>query len=303
MKPDARKTTYQFLKTEDPPKIFFTKKALTWIQCLAELHEGEVGFLGTVILEPDGSYTVKDIFYPKHSEANHGTCEISPEGETLIMEYLEKKNRLEDINRMMLWGHSHGTMGTTPSGQDENQAIERMEQTKTFLLRVIVNKSGELSASFFDYQRKIRFDNIKWEVRRESDNAHYERIIASISEIIGKDLAIRKKFHDIKKIISSDEEVEAIKAKIIQLKKENIPEPKWPNHPFKNQHIRSGGFVQQEEMFDNSRFENGKTSRPFGWEYGNTDDNDGDIVIDPSTGLAMADTEISRAVKNWRDHL
>jgi len=296
MKPDTRKVTYMFLKQEEPPKIFFSQKALKWIKALVDAHDIEVGFIGVVDKEKDGSYTIRDIFYPKHSEANGATCEISPEGEGLIMEYLIEKNRVNDILNMTLWGHSHVNMGTAPSGQDETQAIERMGQTKSILIRIICNKSDEISVSFFDYQRKIRFDNIKWEVRETNDSNHYEELINSIIKITEKKTNCKKKFSEIERVINSDLELEHIKEKIAELKKENIPKL---DYTIINPHHSRSGFQYEYPKQDNNwtgRYYQDRWENPKKSDIPSFNNN-----IDIETDETASDEEISRMLKRWEE--
>jgi hypothetical protein len=192
MRPEtAKQTTYTTLEPIKitAPTVRVTKNAVKWLTAMADIHSHEVGVFGFVDELPDNVYVVRDIFYPKHSEANGATCEISPEGETLMAEWLMSHNREADLSKVKFWGHSHVDMGVGPSTQDEDQSIKRMNMNESYLIRGIFNKAGLLSISFYDYVNKRRFDNIKW----ESDE---------------------------------DEDDKAIRAKIIELKAINMPEVK-----------------------------------------------------------------------------
>ena len=107
-------------------------------------------------------------------------------------------------------------MGTSPSKQDEDQSIERLMEIKTFLIRVICNKSGEISCSFFDYKNQIRFDHIKWEVEDNLD------VIKSILEN-NDEHSPENKLEEIKSLINEEKSIKTIREKIKKLKKENIP--------------------------------------------------------------------------------
>lgn len=189
MKCDKEKTTYTSISrdTVSAPKVYFTAKALKWISVIADMHEEEVGILGVVKKNQNDVYVIDDIFYPKHQAMNSGTCEISPEGESDMVNWLISKGREDDIENVRFWAHSHGQGGVSPSGQDEQQSIERMERNKAFFIRGIFNKRGILSVSFYDYDNKRRFDNVKWDTE-------------------------------------PDEELSNIKAKVEELKKVNVPD-------------------------------------------------------------------------------
>lgn len=227
MKPDNRKTTYTMLKTESrtAPKVVFGTTALKWIRALVDGHSTEVGFYAVVDTREDGSYFIRDVFYPKHSEMNGGTCEISPEGETEMITWLLDHGREADISKVRFWGHSHsGMCSTSPSGQDETQALERMTQNQAYLIRGITCKDGELSVSFFDFENQVRFDNIKWAVEDDTDESIVVEKLAQIQAILGDaEKSPPDKLFEIAKTAMTDEETEAITAKVNKLKKENEP--------------------------------------------------------------------------------
>ena len=185
---NSKDTTYVSLEktTVKPPVIILTQKALNWMSVIAELHDEEVGVIGIVREDGDNTYIIDDIFYPKHQMMTGATCEISPEGEADMVNWLASKGRIEESTMIRFWGHSHVNMGTSPSAQDEDQAIYRMKRNRAYFIRGIFNKKGALTISFYDYENRRRFDNIKW--LHESD------------------------------------ELDEIRAKIEALKKVNIPE-------------------------------------------------------------------------------
>lgn len=229
MKPDDRKTTYTKLQTETmvAPKVVFGTTALKWIQALVEAHTTEVGFYAIVDERGEGddkNYFIRDVFYPKHSEMNGSTCEISPDGENEMMEWLLDHGREADIPKVRFWGHSHCNMGTTPSGQDESQALARMAQTRSYLIRAIVNKSGEISISFFDYNAQIRFDNVKWEKEDDIGEDIIGAKLARIQEILNDgEVSPSDKLLDIARTTMSDDQMDSINKKIKALKVENAP--------------------------------------------------------------------------------
>lgn len=185
MKHDGKATTYTRLEqsTMTAPNIKVSKNAVKWLTALADMHDHEIGVFGCVEEVGENSYLIRDIFYPKHCEANAGTCEISPEGETLMAEWLMSHGREADLGKVKFWGHSHHTMDVFASGQDENQAMERMERTQSYFIRGIFNKEGKLSISFFDYARKLRFDHIKWETDVDEEEKIIRDKIAELKKV------------------------------------------------------------------------------------------------------------------------
>jgi len=230
-KPDNRKTTYRMLTlaNKKPPKIVFSATALKWIRVLMDEHTTEVGFYAVVDEIGEYEFYIRDVFYPKHDAADGGTCEISPEGEHSIMEYLIEKEKLDDIQRIRFWGHKHpGVRATSPSSQDENQAIERMNSTGAYLIRAICS-GDEISISFFDHENQVRFDNIKWEAEDENTAASLVEKMNEVREVLAEASTEENSYDqsvEISKIFSNDDEIGQIKKKVKELKKANIPKNK-----------------------------------------------------------------------------
>lgn len=68
--------------------------------------------------EDEDTFLVRDVFLP-HQQTSSATTEIEPEHlEQLIVEFLETRGD-EAYAKMRCWGHSHHTMGITPSSQDD----------------------------------------------------------------------------------------------------------------------------------------------------------------------------------------
>lgn len=118
----------------------------------------EVAFLGTV--ERTGrDFLVTDLFIPKQ-EVHAATCEITPEG------LLELANNLtaDQFNKLRIWGHSHVDMGTSPSGQDQDQMKALAQNCNDFFIRVIANKKHEVTFDIFIYDQDILVSDAQWEL-------------------------------------------------------------------------------------------------------------------------------------------
>lgn len=227
MNPDPRKCSWSLLSeaTEIAPTILFTPVALKWIRAMVQEHSGEVGFYG-IVEELDGTYVITEVFYPKHCLVSQATCEISPDGEVEIAQRLINENRPEDISKVRFWGHSHHTMGTTPSGQDNAQAVEKMNSNGAYYIRAIANKDGEMSVSFFDYNRQIKFENIKWDILQNYDSM-VNRVISVMSTESNSEekvLAIRNAINI--NVNFQNKEYQEIAKRVRELKKIQLPETK-----------------------------------------------------------------------------
>jgi len=245
-------TTYTILKPEkkEAPKIIFASSAIKWIEALVDVHSDEVGFFGIVDERGNDTYFIREIFYPKHSEANGGTCEISTEGESDMGVWLINRNREDDIGKVRFWGHSHHTMGVSPSQQDEDEAIEKMNRRKTYFLRGICNKKEIMSVSFFDYNQQIKFDNVKWTVEEDGLLQNSEETkLKDVALILSTDnIDTAKKIQKIEKVIKTNN----IKKKVKELKKINLPEEDFTNYKSyskKNGKYKNNLLNYQEDLF------------------------------------------------------
>jgi hypothetical protein len=217
------KTTYTLLtKMDKSPKIIFDKKAIKWFEALADLHQSEVGCFAFVDDMPDYTFFVRDAFYPKHELMTAGTCEISSEGEALMVNWLLDRGRTDDLTKRRCWCHSHHSMGVFASGQDEDQAIDLAIRAKDNYIRCIFNKAHEMSVSFYDYDKQLRFDNVKWTVTKWS-TGELDQKLAMIQNALSSTDKSDVKLDVIEKILHCDPEMEDIKAKIKELMETHVP--------------------------------------------------------------------------------
>lgn len=265
MKPDTRKTSFTSLKPREKlaaPVVIVGKRARKIITAIVNLHTEEIGFMGIVDEREDGSFFIRDVFYPKHSEANGGTCEISAEGECEVAQWLIERDRDDDVGKLKFWGHSHVNMGTSPSGQDENQAIELMLK-RDYILRAICNKAGEMSISLFDIRSKRRFDNIKWTEEDDTPSEFYQGMVDSIDEIIDSRRNPKNKLKEVLKIVSIDTQMNEIVEKITELKKVNIPSKK----PAANPSTGTDNKSKQRTLFNRSGHQEHEIMEPIIDDY------------------------------------
>lgn len=171
-----------FGTTEGDPKIIFKYKSLVMMKKIVDKLDKEVGWLGIVERVGDHTYIVSDIHVPKQ-EANGATCEITPEGLAELVSTLPG----EQVDKVRLWGHSHGKGGVFASAQDDTQAMETLKNCQDYLIRVICNQAGVMSVSFFDYVNKKIYENINWFYDDGIDHKAMEKEIGETIEKNVKD--------------------------------------------------------------------------------------------------------------------
>jgi hypothetical protein len=113
-------------------------------------------------------------------------------------------------------------MGVSPSGQDEDQAKARMYNTSSYVLRVICNKPGLMSLSFFDFEGSVKFDNVAWVVEKESENDVNNKLTLINSILLDPSIDSSIKYENICKTMK-DDGYELIVEKVKALKEFNIP--------------------------------------------------------------------------------
>lgn len=145
------------------PVVLFTPKALNDMYILVDESPEEIGWLGLV--EPLGqNFVVHEIFLPKQ-EVSVACTEFSTDGiMNVYSQLMRRRDGAKLTNSLRFWGHSHHTMGTDPSGQDDQQMEEFKENGCDYFIRAILNKEGKISISIFFYALNISLIDIPWSV-------------------------------------------------------------------------------------------------------------------------------------------
>jgi hypothetical protein len=135
------------------PRVFYTPQAKAIIDYIVAENTGEIGWLGLV--DTIGhDFMVTDILIPRQTVSATQT-DISTNAMTdLAMELMDKGL---DPGKMIYWGHSHVNMGVTPSGQDESQVEEYLENCPVFI-RGIYNKRGESKVDVYNLTQNVVFE-------------------------------------------------------------------------------------------------------------------------------------------------
>lgn len=93
--------------------------------------------------EKEDTYLIRDVFLP-HQQTSSSTAEIEPEHlEAFALEFLEQRGD-EAYNRMRCWGHSHHTMGVSPSKQDEQMIDQLAIDAGGVFIAIRTNQRGSM---------------------------------------------------------------------------------------------------------------------------------------------------------------
>lgn len=177
--PHAAKTTVTI--PGGIPTIEISDRAYHDMLYLVDIVPVEVGWLGTVTV--DGNvYRIEEVFV--FDQEVHGTqCELSENGiaEWATNELLTQPNGVDLMNRLRFWGHSHGMMGTTPSGQDDSQ-VEEFRGDCDFFIRGIFNKKGEARFDVYRFDLNLTFLDVSWKRAFERDDSRHKELEDQVRE-------------------------------------------------------------------------------------------------------------------------
>lgn len=183
--PDDKDIKFEI--TCDTPKLLFTQIALEKMWAYIDLCDDEIGWLGEIKHLSKSEFLCSDVFL-LGQDVHGATTEIQPEDLTAFAESVEDPTLLE---RLMLWGHSHVTMGTSASGQDDKQMELFINNDLPYFFRLIANKHGDMSVTFIDVKKGIKAFNIPCEMYLEK-TVNIEDIKKEIKEKVRKKAIISK---------------------------------------------------------------------------------------------------------------
>jgi hypothetical protein len=154
------------------PEIYFTREA--WVkQChLVKMCNKEVGWFAMVDYdETDNSFTITELVIPCQ-EVTAAETDIGKEDlADAAMELIEQG---KDTSKLYAWFHSHVNMGVTPSGQDEYQVEDYLEDLADqpevpAFIRGIQNKAGNLKLDVYYIQHGVAYQNVDFYVIHDDD--------------------------------------------------------------------------------------------------------------------------------------
>jgi len=167
----------------DEPQVHFTREA--WVkQChLVDRCSKEVGWFALVDHYDDTNvFVVHEIIIPKQqvseAETNIGKNDLAD----AAMELIELG---KDTSKMIAWFHSHVNMSVTPSGQDEYQVEDFLEDLAgqpeiPAFIRGIQNKKGDLKIDVYYINYGIAYQNVDHFIQYDDDPQWTKDIDAEI---------------------------------------------------------------------------------------------------------------------------
>lgn len=161
----------------DEPVLFYTAKVKAIIDHLVQKSPQEIGWLGTVQTLQNG-YLVDRIYVPKQ-QVTHTETDIDEGAMAALAEEMFAAGI--DPGTLFYWGHSHVNMGVSPSGQDERQVREYLDNCPIFI-REIRNKRGEAKVDIYDREERIVHQCVQTAVvysLTDTEKEHLDTIMAN----------------------------------------------------------------------------------------------------------------------------
>jgi hypothetical protein len=131
------------LSTEFPtPHVYIDRDSFDDMLCISRATTREVAWFAQVHHEGNEVYVIDNVFLPKQ-QSSMATVEIEPEHLAAFADEYIQLHGPEMYNKLHCWGHSHHTMGVTPSGQDQKTVDELCAAIKQVFIAIRVNHSGQ----------------------------------------------------------------------------------------------------------------------------------------------------------------
>lgn len=139
------------------PTVYITGDAYVKMRHLVDKTSTEIGWFGTVTKMPNlpETYIIDDILvYPQ--TVSGATCE---QDEDRMFEF-EMSLTTDQVNRKRFQGHSHVSMGVTPSGVDENFYKDLLTQVNDYFIILVTNKRNEYHIRFYDKANNLLYTEV-----------------------------------------------------------------------------------------------------------------------------------------------
>lgn len=139
------------------PTVYITGDAYVKMRHLVDKTSTEIGWFGTVTKMPNlpETYIIDDILvYPQ--TVSGATCE---QDEDRMFEF-EMSLTTDQVNRKRFQGHSHVSMGVTPSGVDENFYKDLLTQVTDYFIILVTNKRNEYHIRFYDKANNLLYTEV-----------------------------------------------------------------------------------------------------------------------------------------------
>jgi len=136
--------------------VWLTQEAYRKILALVTEFKDEVGWHGVVTRSDNSEFIIEDIFvYPQ--EVTGSTVSTDQAAYSKWLYELDD----DTFNKIRMQGHSHVSMGVSPSGVDDNHRQKILDQLEPdmFYIFMIWNKSLSVHTLIYDMARNVLYED------------------------------------------------------------------------------------------------------------------------------------------------
>lgn len=165
------------------PRIVITPLAFDKMWAWVDACPEEVGWVGRV-QKFEEVFAITDVFL-LDQDVQPALTTITEKGvRDFLMEWVVKDPNV--VNEMRMWGHSHVNMGTTPSGQDEQQMQLFLNPDIDWFIRLICNKRGRMQFTILYYTLGLEVNDVPWDLIRTVDQETMDSYKAELAVKVRK---------------------------------------------------------------------------------------------------------------------
>ena len=212
------------IKENNIPNIYITASAQRLMEQLVANCDDEIGWLALSKKDGENDYLIYDIeICEQECGATH--TDLMEGGLQEIANRYINNGRIDEMNNVRVWCHSHVNMEVSPSGQDEQTFEQYYKDCDDYFIRIIMNKKGKWNTSIVDIENGIRYDDMPvYTIYEGSELALASRLAEKRAEL----QELEEQFEEIDKVESEVAKAEA-KALIKEYVKTKTYYPKHYN--------------------------------------------------------------------------
>lgn len=165
----------------NPRVIISCEAALDMYYIAGHSGNNEVGWLGT-ITQVGEILRIEEIFL-FHQKVTASSTDLNEEHIAQIATQLIQGGNIDKVNALKFWGHVHPGNSTSPSQQDDD-TMKILENGNSWFLRGIFGRNGRAEFCLFDYERRLIFKDIPWEIEVVESATRKQTIKEQVDEMV-----------------------------------------------------------------------------------------------------------------------
>lgn len=250
---------YKFINDENVPKIYINAETYRIMTQLVKNCSDEIGWLA-LCEKKDNDYLIYGIEICEQ-ECGAAHTDLMESGLQEIASRFIKEGRIDEMNNVRVWCHSHVNMGVTPSTQDETTFKEYYKECDDYFIRIIMNKREECNIALVDNSSGLLFEDLKYELVYEGEEKDivdeielYKKAIAELVTELGEKTV---KFDDVAKTTAKDLIGKYVKAKTYN----------WNNNKYKGTTYYNNYYNSVKRDYTSNANSKKEKTKDFAYQY------------------------------------